>query len=117
MDTETQPLWTTTREALGKSYTIGLWPDDATLGREGSVYGGRMDHRKQQIPINATIPCDGRDEVVLHEIIHRVSAEFDLGLKESQVNALSSGIYGFLRGFGLWQEFLWPDRQESKEEK
>jgi len=112
METETQPLWVTTREAMGKHYTIGLWPDDVTLGKEGSVYGGRMDHRNQLIPVNAKQPCDGRDEIVLHEVIHRVSAEFSLGLKEPQVDALSTGIYAFLRGFGLWQEFPWPDREE-----
>jgi len=27
METETQPLWVTTREAMGKHYTIGLWQE------------------------------------------------------------------------------------------
>jgi len=100
---------------MGKSYTIGLWPDDVTLGDEGSKYGGRMDHRKQEIPINATMPCDGRDEYLLHELVHRVSAELHIGLKEQQVGQLSASLYAFLRGFGLWREFPWPDNEHPQE--
>ena len=113
LETETKPLWTTTREAMGKKYTIGLWPDDAVLGDEGSPYGVRMDHRNHAIPINAKIPCDGRDEYLLHELLHRVSTEFHVGLKEHQVGQVSAALYAFLRGFGLWQPFPWPDKEEE----
>ena len=114
METETQPLWTTTREAMGKTYTIGLWPDDTALGKEGSAYSARIDHRHQRIHVNATIPLDGRDEGLLHEIIHRAAAEvLPDELEEKLVGPLSTGLFAFLRGFGLWREFPWPDREEN----
>ena len=113
MDVETKPLWTTEREAMGKRYSIGLWPDDVALGKEGSTYAARMVHRSQTMAVNAVVPFDGRDEGLLHEIIHRVAAEvLDDGLEEKVVGPLSAGLFAFLRGFGLWRDFPWPDREE-----
>jgi len=116
LDVETKPVWTTEREAMGKTYEIGLWADDVGLTKgQGSDFAGTMNHRKHRIAVNANSPPSAREETLLHEIIHRVSAELlATELKEGQVRTLSNGIFAFLRGFGLWQDFPWPDRQKEE---
>jgi len=115
METETQPLWTTTREAMGKTWSIELWPDDAALGAEDgkSESLGRSWFSDQWIRIAAKRPLDGRDETLLHEVLHLVAKCSGISIKEVDITALSTGVYAFLRGFGLWQEFPWPDREEK----
>ena len=115
MDTETQPLWTTTREAMGKTWRVELWPDDAALGaNEGKSEAlGRSWYTDQWIRVAASRPLDGRDETLLHEVLHLVAKCTAISIKEADVSALATGLYAFLRGFGLWQEFPWPDREEN----
>jgi len=110
MDTETKPLWTTTREAMGKTYAIQLWPNDAGLS-EGSDLGHSWASQ-QWIRANAHTPAERRDQTILHEIVHMVDAELKTGLDEKDVCRLAAGIYAYLRGFGLWQPFPWPDKDD-----
>lgn len=114
MDVETHPLWTTTREAMGKRYTIGLWPNDSALSEStrSSERIGAMDHVHQTIHLNPVQPPDGRDETLLHEILHRVDNQLlNDKLSEETIDTLSAGLFAFLRGFGLWRDFPWPDRE------
>ena len=113
MDTETKPLWTTKREAMGKTYTISLYPNNAAL-EDGNCAcdGAQVRHRKQQITINAYAHVNSRDEALLHELLHVASQHSSLVMEEIEVNRLSGVLYAILRGFGLWHEFPWPDRDE-----
>lgn len=113
MDTETKPLWTTTREAMGKTYTIRLYPNNAAL-EDGNAAcdGAQVAHSKQQITINAYAHVDSRDEALLHEVLHIACRHSSQLLEEAEVNRLSGILYAILRGFGLWQPFPWPDKDE-----
>ena len=114
METETKPLWTTTREAMGKTWRVELWPNDNGLGEtQGSAYMGKERHIDQRILVNAKAPPDGRDETLLHEILHVAVDGQAAKFNEDEVLRLSGVLYAFLRGFGLWQEFPWPDKEGS----
>ena len=115
METETKPLWTTTRQAMGKTWTIELWPDDGGLGSENLPRRealGKNYHDGQWVRVAAGRPLDGRDGTLLHELVHLASKTAYVRLKESEVVAFSNDLYAFLRGFGLWQPFPWPDKGE-----
>lgn len=118
MDTETKPLWVTTREAMGKTWGIELWPDDIGIGdgdapQTKSHHFGRSCFGDQWMRIAASRPFEGRDSTLLHETIWLAAYYSGLELKESQVTTLAENLYAFLRGFGLWQEFPWPDKEEA----
>jgi len=113
MDTETKPLWTTTREAMGKTWTIELHSDDFTLKGASEFDAGRVWHSRQKIAVNGASPNDGRDESLMHEIMHLVMAHLGRESTEEEVTQLASSAFAYLRGFGLWQPFPWPDKKES----
>lgn len=119
METETKPLWTTTREAMGKTWRVELWPDDVGIGsgagsRTKSCHLGRAWFTDQWLRIAASRPLDGRDSTLLHELIHLVELSCGLDFKESEVVALAENLYAFLRGFGIWQPFPWPDQEKEE---
>jgi hypothetical protein len=113
MDTETKPLWTTTREAMGKTWTVGLFPNDValTVDRGGSPLLGGVEMRDQLVAIKAAANFDTRDEILLHELIELCLTETDCSVKHPIINRLSFTLFAFLRGFGLWQDFPWPDKE------
>ena len=115
MDVETRALWTTTREAMGKTWQVQLWPDDAGLtdGKPKSECLGKNWWAQQWVRVAAARPMDGRDATILHELIHLANISAGTYLKENQVFALTENLFAFLRGFGLWQDFPWPDREEN----
>jgi len=109
-------LWTTTREALGKTWTVGLWPNDVALGSTdglGSGLTGSTHIRDQVIAVKAAGPPDQKDETLLHELLETSFVKMDIPYEEATINRLTSTLFAFLRGFGLWHEFPWPDRQEN----
>lgn len=113
MDTETKPLWATTREAMGKRYGISLYPNNAALEDANFTCDlGQVSYGRQRIRINALMPFDGRDEALLHEVLHLVARQSSVKLEEGDVLVFSNLLYAFLRGFGLWQDFPWPDKDE-----
>jgi len=113
MDVETKPLWTTTREAMGKTWTVRLAADDTMLDvKNGSHTEGQTQLLKQIITINGGIPCQERDDTLLHELLHCANHQTNLGLREDTVTRIALALYPFLRGFGLWRDFPWPDRDE-----
>ena len=111
MDTETKPLWTTTREAMGKTWTIELWPDDA-MTDDGSRAFALSAYGEQELRINAKRPHDGRDHSLLHEVLHFVNKDAAQDWDEATVERLAASLYTFLRGFGVWQPFPWPDKDD-----
>jgi hypothetical protein len=111
-----QPLFSVKRQALGKTWTVELWPSDTGLGlatgtASRSPYLGRASFVEQWIKIVALRPFDGRDSTLLHEIIHLASDTSEANLKEGQVTVLAEALYAFLRGFGLWNAFPWADQE------
>jgi hypothetical protein len=114
VDTETRPLWTTEREAMGKTWLLRLAADDVMLDvKNGSHTEGQTQLLNQIVTINAGIPLQERDEVLLHELLHCANHQTNLGLKEDTIVRLSLSLFPYLRGFGLWRDFPWPDREEA----
>ena len=115
METETKPLWTTTRQAMGKTWTIALYPNDAALGENGSgsPHVATTRIREQKLALKASLIMDAREETLLHELIETCFVELGMKYEHDDINRLSFGLFGFLRGFGLWQEFPWPDREQK----
>lgn len=115
MDTETKPLWETKRDAMGKTYTVSLYPNNAAL-EDGNCAcdGAQVRHMKQQITINSYAHVDSRDEALLHELLHVACRHCSIVQEEAEINRLSGILYAILRGFGLWQDFPWPDRKRVK---
>lgn len=111
MDTETKPLWTTTREAMGKTYEIELWADDG-MTADGSRLYGNSNYTEQRVRVNTCRRCDGRYLTLLHELFHLVASETGDTVEEEFVERFTSILYSYLRGFGLWQEFPWPDKDD-----
>lgn len=113
MSTKTEPVWMTTREAMGKTWSVELWPDDVALGREDgkSEALGRSWYTDQWIKVAANRPIEGRDCTLLHETIHLALKTAGINMKESEVAAFADNLFAFLRGFGLWCDFPWPDRE------
>lgn len=114
MQTDTQPQWTTTREALGKTWTVGLCTDDTALGKSGSPLG-KSHATAQEININVNMPTDTRDETLLHELLHLACYDVLEPLRENTVGRIGGILYAYLRGFGVWQPFPWPDCPEVRE--
>lgn len=119
MDTETKPIWTTEREAMGKTWTVGLWPTDTALSQTGdgrfeSNLEGHTNLGKQIVHILATAHPDRRDESLLHELMETCFVETGTPFEERTIQTVSLTLFAFLRGFGLWREFPWPDREPPK---
>lgn len=118
MDTETKPLWSITREAMGKTWTIGIWPTDKALGQTAdghfeSALSGHTSVGAQTFYILATDMPDRRDETLLHELIETAFVETNTPYEEAVVSRISFVLFAFLRGFGLWRDFPWGDREEG----
>ena len=111
MDKETQPLWATEREAMGKTWNVQLCPDDLNLTKRGGNLG-HVRYTQQEISINANMPLETRDQILLHEILHAASYMVANELSEAVNDRVAAALFAFLRGFGLWRDFPWPDRQE-----
>jgi hypothetical protein len=62
---------------------------------------GRSEERKNIVSVASDMPDDLKEETLLHETIHLISANLMLGLTENQVQGLSIGLYDFLKSNGL----------------
>ena len=112
--TETKPLWTTTREAMGKTWNVELLPDTLPFHEDHPFrhLGASYFHR-DYVRINAGLGLQNRDATLLHELLHLASDASNGVLTEKVVETITPALFAFLRGFGLWQEFPWPDREEN----
>jgi hypothetical protein len=113
MEALTKPLCEIKREAMGKTWTIEVWPDDAMTEDGGRAYA-TSNYGEQVVRMNANRPPDGRDGSLLHEIVHFVNKDAAQDWDEATVERISGILYGFLRGFGLWQPFPWPDKDDKE---
>ncbi len=78
-----------TVKILGKKFAIEECED---FGKT-DVTMGRVDIKTGKIYIKANMPEDIKGEVLLHEVIHAICESLAIELTESQVTALSSGIF------------------------
>jgi len=58
---------------------------------------GEIDHKKGRITLDKNIHQGRKESVLLYELIHCVSMEYGLNLKERQVDLLETGLYQILK--------------------
>lgn len=54
---------------------------------------GRADSKRAILGIIRDMPPQVKDQCLIHEVIHALSDQLAIGLKEGQVQALSSGLF------------------------
>ena len=65
--------------------------------RKNSLLFGTTVHPQMRIKINNSIKSEHKKETLLHEVIHILSSETGIKLRENQVGALSSGLYDTMK--------------------
>ena len=60
-------------------------------------YIGRANFPNHFIAVDTTIAPDRQAGVMLHELIHVVSSNRGMGLKEHQVESLANGLFAVIR--------------------
>lgn len=74
---------------------------------------GEINHRKQQIRINATRPDSQKREALLHEILHGVGHIYgDGGEDEKVIKYMAEGLNQTLDELGIG--FKWRDMKRRK---
>lgn len=82
----------------GRKYRLLFKKENDLCGTpEGGKFNGRCDHGNTTITVSKNLPEGSKRFVALHEIIHAVSVNSGCGLTETQVEALSNGIFSVLR--------------------
>lgn len=80
---------------LGLEYTVRfVGKDHPELNDDsGKSYYGTISHETNEIFVRTGTTMDRKKEVVLHEVLHAISVELDLGLKEKQISRLTHGLF------------------------
>ena len=73
---------------LGKHWDIIYFDDNDLITNMGACDQGNL-----RISVNKNLARDQIGETILHEMLHAVDLELGLGLRESQVRQLSTGLY------------------------
>ena len=76
-------------KTYGIQYTSGAPLDDDNIGE--------LDPDKQKITIKKGQPLETEQDTFLHEIIHAIDHELNIGLREKQVRALATGFLAALK--------------------
>ncbi len=64
---------------------------------ENVIHYGETIHPELKININSTPKIEHRKETLLHEILHIISEERGIGLRERQIKCLSNGLYDTMK--------------------
>ena len=83
---------------MGKTYRLIYKP---LRDADGIYTYGISHHAKEKIEINARSSKCQQKATLLHEIIHCISGETGLRLKESQISTIASALYDTLKRNGL----------------
>ena len=73
---------------LGKAYKITELTEIASQGNMGST-----NRTKQIIHVDKELQKDQYSETILHEMLHIIDGELNLGLDEDTIARLAVGIY------------------------
>lgn len=81
---------------LGKNFEIITIDDNGLSSNMGS-----LNTLKNEINLSKLLKPDERAETTLHEVIHAIDGAFSIGLSETQVRQLSSGLFAVLAENGI----------------
>ncbi|KKK87133.1 hypothetical protein LCGC14_2756290 [marine sediment metagenome] len=71
-------------------------------------FRGLFNQRTEELQIDNQLGGRARDMTFLHEILHMIAINYELGENESDVSRLANGIFEFLY-YGLGIELDWSD--------
>jgi Zn-dependent peptidase ImmA (M78 family) len=78
---------------LGKEYNIIYFENVSNKNLEMVDNMGLSNMAKCEIHINKNLPEDQKNDTLLHEIIHMISDELCVKLKEDQITILATALY------------------------
>lgn len=81
-----------TLRIIGKTYTIRFVDKVECAGDLKDELMGLCRDGAQDIQVSIHQPRDALKDTVLHEILHAIDYQMQLGLKERQVHGLAAGI-------------------------
>ena len=90
------PLMPRALDVLGKEYqVINEFPPNEDEEEEGN--SGECTFSRCEIHVDPTEAEPNQRDTLLHEVIHAVENDMDLGMKERQVLLLATGLLQVLR--------------------
>jgi hypothetical protein len=72
-----------------------------TIDLDGEPCLGMYHSDRLLVEIKKDMPKDRTEETWVHEILHVISCEYGLGLRENQVQGLAGAVYALLRDNGF----------------
>jgi len=72
---------------------------------------GRADYIKSLIKISNSSDEDNKRKTFLHEILHYLNHEMDMGLKEDNIDRLETGLYAVIQDNPHIFEYKWKDKE------
>ena len=82
---------------------------DAVRDGNGTLCYGTCDHDKREIDISAETDPEHAKSTLMHEITHAIDWNAGNTLVESQVHAVSIGVYGMLKDNKKVRQYLFGD--------
>ena len=85
-------------------YTVKF---DPHMRHDEACYG-QVNHRRQEINIETSVPPSTRNQTLLHEVLHIIDNVYVCGMDEGDLERLSSGLSEFFFN-NLGVELDWGD--------
>lgn len=76
----------------GLQYTVRQIPRLTSV--RGAIINGVCNTDDLTIEINADLPAEHREELLIHETLHALNHNRQIKLKERQIESLSHALYG-----------------------
>lgn len=97
---------------LGKTYTI-RFVKKARMDSEEEY--GICDFSKTEILVNRDFGKDHQKDTVIHEIVHAIDEDLDLGFSEKQVRNLGCALYQVFKANPKLRRWLFTNRRRAQE--
>lgn len=68
---------------------------------KNTTHKGLLLSEKQEIFINKTYHVETRESTLIHEIIHQINLDYNIGLSEKNIERFEAGLYQVLKDNGL----------------
>lgn len=98
---------------LGKHWPVE-WVSHASEFSDGTDAAGETIFSRQTIRVMEGQAFDAERDTLIHEPLHAIDHDMQLGLKEKQVHRLASALYQFMRANPDWvAHIMAPHPEES----
>lgn len=83
-----------TLRIIGKNYAV-TWPEK--IDNEGDAVNGLFDPDAQTIQVVGTLPLEGAQDSLLHEVMHAVEFSMGLDLEETVIERMATGLLAVMK--------------------